>query len=98
DQHLDAAIRSELANLANGLGKNFGATNVVIVAIHAGHDRVLQSQCGDGLGHAARFVPIDGLGTAFRYGTEAAAAGADVAQKHESRGLVIPALADIRTL
>jgi hypothetical protein len=43
NEHFDAAIRREFANLADGLGKNFGAANVVIVAVYAGHDRVLQS-------------------------------------------------------
>ena len=43
DQDFDPAIRNQLANLANGLGKNSGAANVVIVTIHAGHDRMFQS-------------------------------------------------------
>src|SRR5580704_2464348 len=98
NQHLDAAIRNQLANLANGLGENSGATDVVIVTIHAGHNGVLQTQRGHSFSHAARFVPVDRLGPALRHGAESAAPGADVTQQHESRGLVIPALADVGAL
>ena len=59
---------------------------------------MLQTQCGYGFGDAARFVPIDGLGTTFGYRAESATARADVSQQHEGRGLVIPALADIGAL
>ena len=36
-----------------------------------------------------------GLGAALGHGAESAAAGAQVAQHHEGRGLVVPALADV---
>ena len=75
-----------------------GSANVVVIAIHAGDDGMLQSKRGDGFGDATRLIPIDRLGTAFGHGAESAAASADIAQQHEGRGLVIPALADVRAL
>ncbi len=98
DEHFDAAIGNQLADLANGFGKDFCAAHVVIVAIHAGHDGMFQAQSGHRFSYAARFVPINRLRTAFGDSAEPAAAGADIAQQHERRGLVIPALADVGTL
>ena len=88
----------QLANLANGFGENSGAANVVIVTIHAGHDGMFQAQRSHCLSHAARFIPIDRFGPSLGHGAESATASADIAQQHEGRGLVIPALADVGTL
>ena len=98
DQHLDAAIRRKLANLADGLGENSSAADVVIVAVHAGHDRVFQSQRGYRFGDAAWFVPVDGLGPALGHSAEAATPRADIAEKHEGCGFVVPAFANVRAL
>src|SRR5258706_1628490 len=97
DQHLDTAIWNQLANLANGLGENLSTTEVVIVTIYAGHDRVFQAERGYSFSHAARFVPVDKLWTAFRHGAESAAAGAEVDHGHERGRLIISAFADIST-
>src|SRR5208283_1657263 len=98
NQHFDAAIWNQLANLANGFRENLGAANVVVIAIHAGHHGMLQAKRGYSLSHPARFIPVDGFGPALGHGAEAAAAGADIAQQHERRRLVIPALPDVRAL
>ena len=42
-----------------------------------------------------RLVEIDGLRTSLRHGAEAAAPRAQIAQQHERRGAMVPALADI---
>ncbi len=98
NQHFDPAIGNQLANLADGFGKNLGASDVVIVTIHAGHDSMLQAQRRYSLSHPSRLIPVDRLGAALGHGAESAAAGADIAQQHEGRSLVIPALADVRAL
>ena len=41
NQHLDAAVRHESANLADGLGKNLRSADIVVIAIYAGHDCML---------------------------------------------------------
>src|SRR6202043_1732292 len=82
----------------DGLGKDFGPANVVIVAVHAGHDGVFQAERGYSLCYSARLVPVDGLRPSLGHGTKTAAARADITQQHEGGGAMIPALADIRTL
>ncbi len=98
NQHFDAALRYERANLADCLRENLCPANVVVVAIHAGHNRVLQSQRGHRFGDALRFLPIDSLRLAFGHRAESATARANVAQQHEGRRAMIPALANVRAL
>src|SRR5215212_4927969 len=45
---------------------------------------------------SARFIDVELRRLAGENGAEAAGAGADVAQDHEGRGAVVPALADVR--
>ena len=61
DEDFDAAIGRDFAHLADGFGKNSGAAKVVVVAVHAGDDGVLQSQSCDGFGDAAGLIEIDRL-------------------------------------
>ena len=49
-------------------------------------------------GDTAWFVIVDRLRLAFRYSAKAAAPGANIAQQHESRGAVVPALTNVGTL
>ena len=98
NQNFHPAIRHQLANLADGFGENARAAQVVVIAIHAGDDRVLQAKSSDGFGHAARLVPLNGAGLAFGHSAKTAAPGADIAQQHEGGGAMVPALADIGTL
>ena len=79
----------------NDLSKCPRAADQIVVAIDAGDHGMLQAQRGHGLGDAARLVKIDRLGAALGHGAESAAARAQVAQHHEGRGLVVPALADV---
>src|SRR5581483_1872975 len=98
DEHLDATVGYEFANLANRLGKPLSPADVVVVPIYAGYYGMLEAKPGNGLCDAARLIPINRPGLAFGYGAKTAAPGADVAQQHECRGAVIPALANVRTL
>jgi hypothetical protein len=98
NEYFDAAVRRQLADRVNGLSEDAGAANVVIVAINAGHDRVLEPQRGHGFSYAARLFPIDGFGTSLGNGAKTAAPSTDISQQHESRGLMIPALANVRAL
>ena len=61
DEDFDATIRRQFANLADGFGKNTGTADIVIVAVHARHDGVFQSESGDSLGDALGLIPIDRL-------------------------------------
>src|SRR5208282_2617344 len=98
DQHFDAAIGNQLADLTDRFGKDFGPAYVVVVAVYAGYDGMLQSEGGYGFGHAPRFIPVDRFGASFGHGAKAAAPGANIAEQHERGGLVIPALADVGAL
>src|SRR6185437_13749122 len=98
NQDFHPAVRHEFANLANGFGKNSGAAQVVVIAIHAGDHSMLQAECGDSFSHATAFIPVDGARLALGHGTKAAAPGADISQQHESCSTVIPALADVGAL
>ena len=98
NQYLNFALGRYLADLPDGLGKNPGAAEIVVVAIHAGHHRVLQAQSGYGFGHPARLVPINGLRPAFGHGAKSATPRAQVAQQHEGGGAMVPAFPDVGTL
>ena len=95
DEDFDAAAGRLAANLFDDHGEDARAADEVVVAVDAGDDGVLQAQCGDSLGDAARLVEVDGLGAALGDGAKAAAAGAQVAEHHEGGGFVVPALADV---
>ena len=95
DQHFHFAAGNALANGLDGEGEELGAAILAIVTIDAGDHGVLESKDGAGFGDAARFVVIDGEGRAFLDGAKSAAAGADIAEDHESCGAAIPALAGV---
>ncbi len=95
DEYLGATAGRLAANLVDHHGEGARSADEIVVAIHAGDNRVLQAECGHGFSHAARLVKVDGLWPAFGYSAESAPARAQVAQHHEGRGFVVPALADI---
>ena len=95
DENFNAAAGGLAANFFNDHGEGARAADEVVVAIDAGDDGVLQAERGHGFGDAARLVEVDGLGTALGHGAESAAARAQVAEHHEGRGFVVPALADV---
>ena len=94
---LGATAGSLTANLRNEQGEGARAAEEIVVAVDAGDHCVFEgAKGGDGLGHAAGLIEVDRLGAALGHGAEAAAAGAEVAQHHEGRGFVVPALADVQ--
>ena len=95
DENFDLAAGSLLADLFDDEREGACAAEDIVIAVHAGDDGVLEAEGGDGFRHAAGFVKIDGVGTALGHGAEAAAPGAEVAEHHERRGLVVPAFADV---
>src|SRR5207302_7450917 len=85
------------ANLFNGARKNVRAAVTLVVAVHRSHHRVAQPQSFDGFGHAKGLFFVrrsDWL--ARRHGAESTSACADVAQNHERRSAMFPALAHVR--
>jgi len=49
-------------------------------------------------GDASRFVPVNRFRTPLRHRAKTAAPGADIAQQHEGRGVMVPAFSNVRTL
>ncbi len=98
NQHFDAASLRLTANLLDHHREDARTTDQVVVAIHTGNDCVLKAECRHSLSNAARFVHINGLRPAFWHSAESAAPRAEVAEHHERRRLVMPALADVGAL
>ena len=98
DQYFHPATRREFANLANGFGENASSAQVIVIAIHTGHDGMLQAECGHGFSDPSWFVPLDRTRFALGDGAKSATPGANIAQQHERGGAVIPALPNIGTL
>src|SRR5439155_20520218 len=98
DQNFDSAIGSDFSHFADGFGKNACAAEVIVIAIHAGDDGVLQLECCHSFGYATRFVQINRLWTSFGHGAKSAAPGTNISEQHEGGGAVVPALADVRAL
>src|SRR2546423_677843 len=98
NQDFDTTLRQKLTNLTNGPGKNPRAAHIIVIAIHAGHNRMLQSQLRNRFRNTPWFVQIDWPRSAFGHSTESAAPGADIPEQHKSCRAVVPALTNIRTL
>jgi hypothetical protein len=68
-----------------------------IIAIHRGHDNVLETKSSDRLGDAPRLIRIERADFAMGYGTVGAIARADIAHEHEGGGVMRETFTDIRT-
>src|SRR5207245_11630684 len=66
-----------------------------VVPVHARDDHVCEPHALDRFRQPDRLVRVEWSGGAVRYRAVGAVARADVAQDHEGRGLVLPALADV---
>ena len=97
DQHLDPALAQARAGLANRLGKDRRAAVRQVVAVDRCDDDVVEAEGVDGMGDALGFRGIDRPRPAVRDGAVRAGARADVAEDHERRRPVVPALADVGT-
>ena len=98
DKHFHLAARRLAANLLDDHGKGAGASQNIVVAVHAGDHRMFQVENGDRFRHPAGFVEVDRVRPALGHGAETAAAGTGIAQHHEGRGALVPALADVRAV
>ena len=96
-QHFHFAARNPLANRLDGQREQFGAAVLAIVAIHAGHHRVLQSQHRHRLRHAPRLVVIHRHRRTLLHRAKSAAPRANIAQDHERRRAMVPAFAHVGT-
>ncbi|MDF2704337.1 MAG: hypothetical protein K0S10_3285 [Rubrobacteraceae bacterium] len=85
-----------LPDLAYRRGEDRGPTVVQLVAVDARYDGVLEAHLSGGVGHAPRLVEVELGRLTGQDGAETARAGADVAQDHEGRGAVVPALPYVR--
>ena len=85
-----------LADGQDALAEVLGAAVGQVVAGDGGDDDVPQAQAMAGLGQSVGLVEGDGLGMPAIDRTEAARAGADVAQDHERGGSPGPAFRAIR--
>src|SRR5262249_50145953 len=84
------------ANFFNRAGKNRRTAVSLVIAVHAGYNRIAQAHAGDGLPYADWFFLIRRTDRPARGNcTEAASARADVAEDHEGRSAVLPAFAHV---
>src|SRR4029077_17431548 len=81
DKDFNPAIWCQLADRADGLGENPGTANVVVIAVYAGNDGVVQPESGNRLCGPPWFFPIKRLGPPLWHGAKSAAACADVTQE-----------------
>jgi hypothetical protein len=95
DQHLDARVRRAGANFADRFGEHRRAAVRHIIAIDRRDDDVRQSELAHGVGDARGLRPVDCARPAVPDSTVAAGARADIAQDHERRRAVRPALPDV---
>jgi len=85
-------------DLSDGLGEGPGTEIGEVVAIDAGDDQMPEVHRARGLGHTARLGGVELRRAAVGDGAVGAVPGADIAEDHEGRGAVLPALADIRAV
>jgi len=86
------------ADLADGIGPDFGAAVGQFVAVDGGNDDVFEAHEGGGLSDASRLIGVEEGGLAGLDVAEAAGAGADIAEDHEGGGSACPAFAEVGAL
>ena len=85
-----------LAGFGNRFREDGGAAVLQVVAIDRRDDDVVQLELLDRVGHPLGLLRVHRSWASVRHRAVGAGACADVAQDHEGRGPVIPALADVR--
>ena len=86
------------ADLVDHVDEGLGCAEIVVVAVDAGDHGVSETELRDCVSDSSRLVTIDRFWTAFGDGAEAAAARTEIAEHHEGRCLLVPALADVGAL
>ena len=97
DQDLDAHERAARPELADGGGERAGTAVGQVVPGDAGHHDVVETHGADGLRDATGLVVVEPGGLAGLDGAEPACPRTDVAQDHDRRGALVPALAHVGT-
>ena len=99
NEHFHAHARAPAAYGPDRLRKDRRAAVGPLVPVHRGNHGEPQAQFLHGTGHALGLVPVEPLvRSAGLHGAETAAARADIAQDHEGRRALLPALPDVGTL
>jgi hypothetical protein len=98
DQHLDRGLRAARLDLADRLGKCPGAEIGEVVAIDGREHDVLQPHRRRRFRNTLRLRGIELRRPPVGDGAVGAVPGADIAENHEGRGAVLPALADVRAM
>ncbi len=75
-EYFHLAAGGLFANLLDDVDEGLRGAHIVVVAVHAGDDGVLQAKLSDGVRNALRLLVVDGFGLALGYGAEAAASSA----------------------
>ena len=94
-QHLDRRRRARGADGADHRREMSRPAVGEIVAVDRGDDDMGEAELGDRLGDMRRLMRIDRARQARAHIAEGAGPGAGVAEDHEGRVLLLPALADI---
>ena len=97
DQHLDRTAGHPVADPLDGLGEDGRSAVGEIVTVHRRQHGVLQTHLLDRLGGTARLVEVDLTGAAGGHVAEGARPGAPVAEQHQRRRSLRPALVDVGT-
>jgi hypothetical protein len=95
-QNLDMTARHALMYRPDRHGEKLGAAVLAVVAVHAGDDGMAQPHHYHRLRHPARLIHIHFQRRALLHRAKSAAARAHVAQDHERRRALIPALPNVR--
>ena len=95
-EDLDGAAGDLIPDLPDHGGEDRGAAVGELVAVDARDDGVLEAHLLRGVGDAVGLVEVELCRLAGQNGAEAAGTGTDVAEDHERRRLVVPALPDVR--
>ena len=98
DEDFDLCVGGGLADGADGVGPDGGAAVGQLVAVDGGDDDVAEVHGGDGVGDACGFIVVWRGGSACFDVTEAAGAGAGVAEDHDGGDAGRPALAHVGAL
>jgi hypothetical protein len=97
-QHLDRGLGAARLDLPDRLGERPRSEVGQIIAVDGGEDDVLQPHRRRRLRDALRLRGIELRRPAMGHGAVGAVPSTDVAQDHEGRGAVLPALADVRAV
>ena len=95
NEDLDRTARYGIVHLFDRLGEGPGPKIREVVAVDAGDHQMLQVHDLGGFRHTARLCRVVLGRAAMRHGAVGAVSGADIAQNHEGRGAMLPALANV---